>query len=197
MNGKEYYALSLVGCVGIISSLYYMRSRKKPHLYVTRTRDLPKMISLSSHLRNDGSCGGDEGDDHDGEREEEFTSSDNIEQTNIGFGTDPSWFQQENMSAKPASASASNKCDLLHTGSRGGKLVIVMVGLPGSGKTFMSRKISRFLRWISYRTRVYSLAKYRLEKYGAKNADFFDPLNETHSQTRVSERETADPLCCS
>jgi hypothetical protein len=52
----------------------------------------------------------------------------------------------------------------------------------------MARKISRFLRWISYRTRVYSLAKYRLEKYGAMNADFFDPENEKNSQTRVCNR---------
>ena len=46
------------------------------------------------------------------------------------------------------------------------KLVIVMMGFPGRGKTFISRKIARYLRWIEYRTRVFSIAKYRREKLG-------------------------------
>ncbi len=57
---------------------------------------------------------------------------------------------------------AAPKTDLLHTGNmKGGKLLVVMVGLPGRGKTYIARKVSRYLRWISYRTRVFSLAKYR------------------------------------
>jgi hypothetical protein len=154
-------------------------------MYVTRMRDPPKKMTTGSHQLRDDENGtphnlDDADEDSNGDREEKFIFNGNdIEQSNIGFGTDPSWFHQQEK------LSPSHKCDLLHTGSRGGKLIIVMVGLPGSGKTFMSRKISRFLRWISYRTRVYSLAKYRLEKFGAKNADFFDPENEIHSQTRV------------
>jgi signal recognition particle GTPase len=59
---------------------------------------------------------------------------------------------------------AAPKTDLLHTGSKGGKLLVVTVGLPGRGKTYIARKVSRYLRWISYRTRVFSLAKYRCAK---------------------------------
>lgn len=52
------------------------------------------------------------------------------------------------------------KTDLLHKGhSKGGKLLVVMVGLPGRGKTYISRKVARYLRWISYRTRAFSLAR--------------------------------------
>jgi len=78
------------------------------------------------------------------------------------------------------------KFDLLHRGyGKGGKLLVVTVGLPGRGKTYIARKVARYLRWISYRTRVFSLAKYRLEKVGSKGADFFDPTREEHSQQRV------------
>ena len=42
----------------------------------------------------------------------------------------------------------------VHVGHiKGGKLLIVMMGLPGRGKTYIARKVARYLRWISYRTR--------------------------------------------
>ena len=176
---RDYYYLTMAGCLGVLTSLYYLRLRKKPNAlqYETRERSSnPRDENLEEDevnlLKNDG-------------RDEQN------DQSNIGFGTDPSWFHQEqenhsNGSGNSHSNVSKKKCDILHTGNRtGGKLIIAMVGLPGSGKTFMSRKISRFLRWISYRTRVYSLAKYRLEKFGTMNADFFDPENEKNSQTRV------------
>jgi hypothetical protein len=171
---RDYYYLTIAGCLGVLTSLYYLRLRKKPNTlqYETRIRTRDR-----SSLQRDNCDDDNENFVKDDERDEN-------DQINIGFGTDPSWFHQEpeNLS----NSSKSKKCDILHTGNRsGGKLIIAMVGLPGSGKTFMSRKISRFLRWVSYRTRVYSLAKYRLEKFGAMNADFFDPENEKNSQTRV------------
>jgi hypothetical protein len=177
---RDYYYLTIAGCLGVLTSLYYLRLRKKPNTlqYETRVRN-------RSTLQREG-C--DLDDDSNLLKNKEIDQND---QGNIGFGTDPSWFHQEQPANHNNSCnnSSKKKCDILHTGSRsGGKLVIVMVGLPGSGKTFMARKISRFLRWISYRTRVYSLAKYRLEKYGAMNADFFDPENEKNSQTRVCNR---------
>ncbi len=69
---------------------------------------------------------------------------------------------------------ASTKMDLLHRGhNKGGKLLVVMVGLPGAYKTLIARKVARFLRWNSYNTRAFSIAKYRLDKLGSKSADFF------------------------
>ena len=88
-----------------------------------------------------------------------------------------------------------------------------MVGLPGCGKTYIARKIARYLRWNSYRTRVFSLAKYRyvalckhfklillfnrirLDKVGTKTAEFFDPSSTTYYQMRVKLMEEAIDDC--
>jgi 6-phosphofructo-2-kinase / fructose-2,6-biphosphatase 3 len=79
----------------------------------------------------------------------------------------------------------STKMDLLHKGhAKGGKLLVVLVGLPGSYKTFVARKVARFLRWNSYSTRAFSIAKYRLDKVGSKSADFFDPNNKGNAKQR-------------
>ena len=60
-----------------------------------------------------------------------------------------------------------------------------MVGFPGRGKSYISRKVARYLRWIEYRTRVFSVAKYRLDKLGNRTADFFDPDNALNYQKRL------------
>jgi signal recognition particle GTPase len=60
----------------------------------------------------------------------------------------------------------------------------VTVGLPGRGKTYIARKVARYLRWINYRARVFSVAKYRQDKLGQKSADFFDFSNESYMETR-------------
>ena len=36
-----------------------------------------------------------------------------------------------------------------------------MVGLPARGKTYISRKLSRYLNWIGINTRVFNLGEYR------------------------------------
>lgn len=158
ITSKYLATVTLAGCLGITTALYFIRSRRKTKMYITQINDIPSGEETTPEEENIAAL-----DEKDNDI------------SNIGFGTDPSWFRKD----------AIERTDLMHTGSKGGKLVVVMVGLPGSGKTFMSRKISRFLRWISYRTRVFSLAKYRLEKLGTKSADFFDPENEAHCQTRV------------
>lgn len=104
---------------------------------------------------------------------------------NIGPGSADNWFHKE--------GDLPLKTDLLHKGhSKGGKLVIVMVGLPGRGKTYIARKVARYLRWINYRTRAFSLARYRIERCGARQpAVFFDNANSNNVGLRLELLSTA------
>ncbi|KAG5895976.1 hypothetical protein JTB14_027976 [Gonioctena quinquepunctata] len=56
--------------------------------------------------------------------------------------------------------------------------VIAMVGLPARGKTYISKKLSRYLNWIGINTKVFNLGEYRRHATTAyKTHDFFRPDN--------------------
>ncbi|XP_026279328.1 6-phosphofructo-2-kinase/fructose-2,6-bisphosphatase isoform X3 [Frankliniella occidentalis] len=57
--------------------------------------------------------------------------------------------------------------------------VIAMVGLPARGKTYISKKLSRYLNWIGINTKVFNLGEYRRHATTAyKSHDFFRPDNK-------------------
>ncbi|XP_049616994.1 6-phosphofructo-2-kinase/fructose-2,6-bisphosphatase 3 isoform X1 [Syngnathus scovelli] len=57
--------------------------------------------------------------------------------------------------------------------------VIVMVGLPARGKTYMSRKLTRYLNWIGMPTKVFNVGEYRREAVkNYSSYDFFKSDNE-------------------
>ncbi|XP_066285487.1 6-phosphofructo-2-kinase/fructose-2,6-bisphosphatase-like isoform X9 [Branchiostoma lanceolatum] len=63
--------------------------------------------------------------------------------------------------------------------------VIVMVGLPARGKTYMSKKLTRYLNWIGVKCRVFNVGEYRrsaVKEY--KKFDFFDPENREAMKIR-------------
>ena len=65
------------------------------------------------------------------------------------------------------------------------KMVLVMVGLPARGKSYTARKLSRYLSWLGYATRVFNVGEYRRAKLGAQmNHAFFDPSNPAGSEAR-------------
>jgi broad specificity phosphatase PhoE/predicted kinase len=77
------------------------------------------------------------------------------------------------------------------------KLALVMVGLPARGKTYVARKIARYLSWLGYQTRNYNVGEYRRAIAGAKQpADFFDPRNEASrdERDRIAMRALDDML---
>ncbi|XP_039301613.1 6-phosphofructo-2-kinase/fructose-2,6-bisphosphatase 3 isoform X2 [Nilaparvata lugens] len=57
--------------------------------------------------------------------------------------------------------------------------VIAMVGLPARGKTYISKKLSRYLNWIGINTKVFNLGEYRRHATTAyKSHEFFKPDNK-------------------
>ncbi len=66
------------------------------------------------------------------------------------------------------------------------KLVVVMVGLPARGKTFIARKLARYLAWLGYPTRLFNVGAYRRERLGsAQPHDFFDSANPAGEIARL------------
>ncbi|KAJ8016969.1 hypothetical protein DPEC_G00012910 [Dallia pectoralis] len=63
--------------------------------------------------------------------------------------------------------------------------VIVMVGLPARGKTYISKKLTRYLNWIGFPTKVFNLGEYRRDAVQTyKNFEFFRHDNEEAMQIR-------------
>ncbi|XP_046859970.1 6-phosphofructo-2-kinase/fructose-2,6-bisphosphatase-like [Xenia sp. Carnegie-2017] len=52
--------------------------------------------------------------------------------------------------------------------------VIVLVGLPARGKTYVAKKLGRYLNWIGIKTKVFNVGEYRRNAVGAdRKHDFF------------------------
>ncbi|XP_016862104.1 6-phosphofructo-2-kinase/fructose-2,6-bisphosphatase 4 isoform X4 [Homo sapiens] len=57
--------------------------------------------------------------------------------------------------------------------------LIVMVGLPARGKTYISKKLTRYLNWIGVPTREFNVGQYRRDVVKTyKSFEFFLPDNE-------------------
>jgi predicted kinase len=58
------------------------------------------------------------------------------------------------------------------------QLIIIMVGLPARGKSYISNKLSKYFRWNSYKSKVYNLDDYRRKLLkDFQNHIFFDDNN--------------------
>lgn len=64
-------------------------------------------------------------------------------------------------------------------------MMIVMVGLPARGKTYMSKKLTRYLKWIGLQTKVFNLGEYRRETVVSfQDHEFFRPDNSEAQSIR-------------
>lgn len=61
-----------------------------------------------------------------------------------------------------------------------------MVGLPARGKTYIARKLSRYLSWLGLRTHVFNVGNYRRKQFGAAQPhNFFDSSNAEAREQRT------------
>lgn len=71
----------------------------------------------------------------------------------------------------------------------GSKLIIVMVGLPATGKSFITNKLSRYLNYLMYYCKVFNVGNTR-RQYSKEHAlheqdsSFFDPHNVEYKKLR-------------
>ncbi len=70
--------------------------------------------------------------------------------------------------------------------SSGDRIVLVMVGLPATGKTFIARRLRQYLRFFhGAMVEVFNVGNYRRKRVGAKTPnEFFDPSNSESAKTR-------------
>ena len=72
------------------------------------------------------------------------------------------------------------------------RLVLVLVGLPARGKSFLARKLSGFLKWHGVDCKVFNVGKYRRQvETSSSSADFFDPKNKQGMAMREKAAELA------
>jgi broad specificity phosphatase PhoE len=72
------------------------------------------------------------------------------------------------------------------------RLVIVLVGLPGRGKSFIARKLQNFLTWRGSECKVFNVGKYRrTAAAGACDANFFDSKNAAAARMRQEAASAA------
>ncbi len=64
------------------------------------------------------------------------------------------------------------------------KLLLVMVGLPARGKSFIAHRLTNYLTWYGLRTRVFNVGAYRRAVGGNEDAEFFDASNKDALATR-------------
>lgn len=58
------------------------------------------------------------------------------------------------------------------------RVALAMVGLPARGKSYMARKVARYLSWLGHKTRVFNVGSYRRAHVGSRQPnEFFDPDN--------------------
>jgi 6-phosphofructo-2-kinase/fructose-2,6-biphosphatase 2 len=75
--------------------------------------------------------------------------------------------------------------------------VIGMCGLPARGKTYISKKLARYLHWIGIKTKVFNVGEYRRDavKFYA-DKDFFDPDNaEAVAVRNLCAQNALEDMC--
>ena len=100
------------------------------------------------------------------------------------------WSSREDFNPKPQVRSAPQDAEV---GTAGDKLVLVMVGLPARGKTYIARRVARYLQFFhGAPTKAFNVGNYRREISGAKvGSSFFSNKNAKSLAERQKAAEYA------
>lgn len=88
-----------------------------------------------------------------------------------------------------AASHSPRKMSIARKNSVSTKHVICMVGLPARGKTYISKKLARYLNWIGISTKVFNVGSYRRKATTTQfqSHEFFLPTNEDVSRAKEGE----------
>ncbi|KAL4433083.1 hypothetical protein ABPG77_006510 [Micractinium sp. CCAP 211/92] len=64
------------------------------------------------------------------------------------------------------------------------KLIVILVGLPARGKTFLCNKLMCYLNWLGHPTKHFNVGQYRRRTKGCSDAEFFDIRNPVGQKMR-------------
>lgn len=67
------------------------------------------------------------------------------------------------------------------------KLIIIMVGLPARGKSYISQKLHRYFTWSGLSSKIFNVGDSRREKYPNITSEFFSPSN-IHTRNNIAEK---------
>lgn len=101
--------------------------------------------------------------------------------------------QEQQRRAKPVSHE-KREFSVFSTVSDHVPLMLCMCGLPGRGKSFISKRLVRYLNWKGVPCAVFNAGNYRRQLLGAgetAGATFFDPSNPVGKQLREKMAELA------
>ena len=73
------------------------------------------------------------------------------------------------------------------------KHLICMVGLPARGKTYIAKKLSRYLNWIGINTSVFNVGEYRRKATNEYNSHLFFLASNTEVRYIVRLVDIASP----
>lgn len=63
-------------------------------------------------------------------------------------------------------------------------LILAMVGLPARGKSYISKKLARFLNWTGLKSKVFNIGMYRRVISSECEAKYFDQTNKDAVRAR-------------
>lgn len=75
----------------------------------------------------------------------------------------------------------------------GSKLVIIMVGLPARGKSYITKKLARYLNWLQHDTRIFNVGERRRTVAGGPNSLEKTRSHQSQAAHSDDKRESIQP----